>query len=146
MRMAITIGTITLAGLLACQPDATSVVDLDDPPALSVHGDHRAFVRIANAGDVFICTVFDGDGNSIVTNCVPVVIVHTQSRNGNVRGVARAQVPNNSGRPVTYTQDDNPSGSFLRCRVPGPDGPVLLDKWVEHISTTGEMTFRCYRP
>ena len=146
MRLAVIIGTITLAGLLACQPDATGLVDLDDTSALSVAGDHRAFVSITNAGGEFTCRVFDGDGNFFTTNCVPVVIVVTQSHNGNVRAVVRAQVPNNSSRPVTYTADDNPFGRHVRCGVPGPDGRVLLDKWVERISTTGQMTFRCFRP
>ena len=148
MRLAVIIGTITLAGLLACQPDATGLVDLDDTSALSVAGDHRAFVSITNAGGefTFTCRVFDGDGNLFTTNCVPVVIVVTQSHNGNVRTVVRGQVPNNAGRPVTYTQDDNPLGRHVTCRIPGPDGLVLLDKWVERISTTGQMTIRCFRP
>lgn len=90
------------------------------------------------------CGFMDGDGVTILTTDIQVVV--TQSNHMNIHYTCSAKdVPNSSGRAITYNSMDNPFYPvIIPCAVFTPDGNIDTYEWTETISASGNAKLQCH--
>jgi hypothetical protein len=107
--------------------------------------DHRAdvFIQVPEA-----CGMFDGNGDGVGGQDADVN-VFTQSRNGNAIHNCHLDVPNDQGRAVRWTPQNNPLGFPFPCFIlDGPFGDPDTEvrttmHWKMTISASGEGKLTC---
>lgn len=91
------------------------------------------------------CAFLDGDGGIFVTTDTKIVVTQSNHLNAHLTCSA-TDVPNSSGRAITYNSIDNPTDPHvdILCEVFRPDGNLYTDEWTETISASGNAKLQCH--
>jgi len=128
--------------LFACDrepvaPDAAS-------PSLNASEAHAADLVFYRDGTWWL---FDGAGNLGPASGCDGLDIFTNSATGRINSTGHCTVSNPTKRAVRYTTEDNPIGITLQCGIFTPDGDlVMLPKFVQQISASGETAVMCWGP